>query len=254
MKKAEVKVENVKLVRRPINFGDNLVVITPELYKELINSPRNRAINPLHVRKMKESVLRNGCFRDVVVVYDATKKKYIIVDGQHLTVALQELNRAITCKIADCETEEEITQLMIDINNTSKSWSLENYINSWAESGLKAYKHLRTEIALSDIPMTTVIQALSQKPRGTATKLVKEGKFEIANKQRGEELIQYVSDCATILPNTRPVCEALIKLMLTVEQYDHKRMLRACKSAVKQYIFSTKESEMYKQLVEIYNA
>jgi len=230
----------------------NTVNITTQMYDKLAVLDRNRPIVIPHVQSMKESVLRHGVLRQVIVVFNKAKGKFLIVDGQHLSVALQDLGYDIECRVVDCETEEEITQLMIDLNNTSKSWKLEDFIHGWAASGLKSYKHLKTAIAMSDIQMSVIIQAYTQKTRGVATKLVKTGNFEIVNKLRGDELIDYISDCMTIVPSTRAMGEALIKLMLSIEQYNHKRMLKNCKAA-KSIAFSHKEGELFQQLVEIYN-
>jgi hypothetical protein len=47
--------------------------------------------------------------------------------------------------------------------------------------------------------------------------------------------------------------EALIKLMLKTESYNHNHFVKKLKAVVKTYVFSTKEGELYKQLVKIYN-
>jgi len=98
------------------------------------------------------------------------------------------------------------------------------------------------------------MQAYSQKTRSKVTKMVKEGTFEIVNKLRGEELLGYIRELSYSLPNTRPMNEALIKLMLTVEAYNQKAMVKKIKSAIKdKFIFSTSEGKLYAQLLEIYN-
>lgn len=239
--------------RLGINFSEGRVQITAEMYNLLQFTQKNRPINMDLVNRLKASVLRHGVLRLVIVVWDSIKQRYLIVDGQHLTVALKQLNRNIECVIVDCETEEEMVQLMIDLNNISKSWTLENYIHSWAESGVKSYKQLRVATQLSDVQLTVAMQAYTQQSRAKATKMVKEGKFEIVNKQRGDELIEYVSECSAILPNTRQMNEALIKLMLKIEFYNHKHMIKRIKAVVKTFVFSTKEGELYKQLLGIYN-
>ena len=198
------------------------------------------------------NALRNGVLRSVIIVYDATNEAYMIVDGQHLTEALKELGMRIDCVVKECETEADITQLMIDLNNTSKSWTLENYINGWAESGVKSYRILKNFAIENNLPITTIMQAFTQKSRSETTKLVKEGRFDIANKIRGEELIGYINECVTILPRTRQVTESLIKLMLRSESYNHKKMMKSLKTLPKNHKVSSKENEIYAELVELY--
>jgi hypothetical protein len=161
----------------------------------------------------------------------------------------------IDCYVVSVDGEEEKTQLMIDLNNITKSWKLNDYVNSWAESGIKSYQKLRTAATISYpyVQISVLIQAFTQQSRAKATKLVKEGTFDIVNKVRGEELIECVCDCFDIVPNTRQMNEALIKLMLNTESYNHNHFVKKLKAVVKTYVFSTKEGELYKQLVKIYN-
>jgi hypothetical protein len=235
--------------------NNNKVTITPENYHLLKRFKTNRSVIPSHVQRMKLSVMKHGVLRAVIVVFDATDNTYQIIDGQHLIKALIELNMDIDCYVVSVDGEEEKTQLMIDLNNITKSWKLNDYVNSWAESGIKPYQKLRTAATISYpyVQISVLIQAFTQQSRAKATKLVKEGTFDIVNKVRGEEQIECVCDCFDIVPNTRQMNEALIKLMLKTESYNHSHFVKKLKAVVKTYVFSTKEGELYKQLVKIYN-
>jgi hypothetical protein len=222
-----------------------IVEITFEQYGLLAKMPMNRPVTADGVKKMKESVERNGVLRDVIVVWDKKKNRYLIVDGQHLTEALIQMSMPVRCRIVECETEAQITQLMIDLNNISKSWKLENYIHGWKESGLKDYRILEnaSTVVYPDVQVSVIIQAYTQQNRGKATKMVKDGSFAIVDRNRGDFYIDCVSDCATLLPNTRQMNEALIKLMLGEETYDHKRMVKNIKAALKQRVEFSHTSE-----------
>ncbi len=232
-----------------------MVVITPDQYGLLAVLPKNRPINKQHSLSMKLSVMRNGVLRNVIVVWDSKKNKYYIVDGQHLSDCLKDLGYDIPCTVVDSKSEAETTQLMIDLNNTSKSWKLADYIHGWAESGNKDYRLLKNAMNLtySDMQVSIIIQAYTMQNRAKATKMVKEGRFEIVNKVKGDELIDCVSECAEIVPNTRQMNEALIKLMLRTEGYNHKHMIKRLKAVVKHFVFSTSEGKLYEQLETIYN-
>lgn len=229
------------------------MVVDNKNYDILEFSKSNRTIIPMLVKKMAESVLRNGLLRDIIVVWSETAKKYLIVDGQHLTTALKELNRSIECRIVDVK-EEELTQLMIDLNNTSKSWTLTNYIHTWAENGNYDYKMLQKAINDSKVQDTVILMAYTQKDRASATKLVKAGKFEMGNKKQGDKLIGYLNDCIAFLPNTRPFNQALMNLFIKTEGYNHSKMIKNIKKKAEKTNFSTKEKEIFNQLVEIYNS
>lgn len=225
-------------------------------YDLMARIPKNRPIFAPNLAKMKLSVMRHGVTRDLIVVWDNKKNKYLILDGQHLFEVIKEFNLPFRCRIMDCESDEDITRLMIDLNNTSKSWKLNDYIHSWAEGGNKHYRLLKNAINLtySDMQISIVIQAYTmQQSRLKATKMVKDGSFQIVNKIKGDEIIECVCDCSQIIPNTRQMNEALVKLILKTESYNHKHMIKRLKAVVNTYVFSTNESKMYQQLLSIYN-
>lgn len=236
-----------------LQFIDNRIVITTEEYGTLARTEKNRLIKMPHVKKMQESVVRNGILRYVIVVFNKALNKYVIVDGQHLSVALQNLNMDIPCILVDCKNEEELTQLMIDLNNTSKSWKLEEYINGWAASGLEDYKYLKTAIVMNDVQQSVIIQAYTQNVRSKATEMVKNGTFVIVDRIKGDQMIENVSNLLSILPNTRQMSEALMQIMLKTSDFNVKQMLKNAKKAVKTTIFSTREKELREQLLVIYN-
>lgn len=228
--------------------------IESSAYDTLYKYKTQRPVNAGHVLVMKDSVIRNGQIRPVMVV--EIKDKLFVIDGQHLLEALIQLDMPVWCQMIECDSDEQITQLIIDLNNTSKSWQLTDYVNSWAMSGLKDYRQLKrdSEITFKDVQITVIMQAYTQKSRAKSTKLVKEGKFEIVNKTRGEELIQNICELNYVVPNTRQMNEALIKLMLNSESYNQQHMYKRLKAVGKTYVFSTKEGQLYKQLLEIYNS
>jgi hypothetical protein len=234
-----------------------IINLESEQYGLIGYMPLNRPVTEAGVKKMKKSVMRNGCQRDVIVYWDAKKNKYFVIDGQHLVKALIELDLPIRCRVNENKSETEITQLMIDLNNTSKSWKLEDYVHGWKESGKKDYRVLENAhtVIYADIQLSVIIQAYTQQNRAKATKMVKEGTFTIVDRAKGEFYIDCVYDCSNFLPNTRQLNEALIKLMLSLDTYDHKRMIKNLKSAVKHKLdFShTSEKAIFDTLLSIYD-
>ncbi len=234
--------------------NSNRIVITQDNYSQLFFTHKNRVVKKPHVKLMQESVLRHGCLRLVVVVWDDVLEKYIVVDGQHLTRALMALNRPIECHVVDCETEQDLTQLMIDLNNISKSWKPMDYVHGWAETGNKDYQFLRSVLVKNTLQLSVVLMAYSQKRRMITTKDMREGTYKITDKEYGTKLISQIRDCNNHVPSTRAMNEALVQLMISIENYDHKRMIKNLRVAVKTIIFDKSETKMYNQLVDIYKA
>ena len=94
--------------------------------------------------------------------------------------------------------------------------------------------------------------AYSQKRRMVTTKDMKEGTYKITDKEYGTKLISQIRDCNNHVPSTRAMNEALVQLMVSIKDYDHKQMIKNLKSAVKHVIFETSDPKLYNQLLEIY--
>jgi hypothetical protein len=245
-----------QLEKKVSGYTTKEITLTPSEYGLLHIIPMNRPVSGGGVNTMRESVIRNGVLRRVILTWDAKKSRYYIVDGQHLVEALKGLEYDIPCLVVSVQNEAQLVQLMIDLNNISKTWKLVDYINGWKESGSKDYRLLMNakDIMYPDVQLSVIIQAYAQTSRGKATKMVKEGTFKITNQIKSEQIIDSVSNCLGFLPNTRPINECLVKLMLTTEDYNQKRMITNLKDAVKRNVnFVLKgEGETYKLLERIY--
>jgi hypothetical protein len=233
-----------------------VIEIKPEQYGLLLYFLLNRKLNPKILKEIEESLLRNKVItRDVVVAWNKKNNRYVILDGQHLVHVLMKYNMSIFCKVYVCDNEAELTQLIIDMNNKGKKWKLFDYVNTWKENGLKDYSVLKNaiEIMYPYLQDTVVIQAYAQlSTREKATNMVKEGTFKIINRKKSEQYLDYIADLCSILPNTRVINQALIRLILKLGDYNHKRMIKNLKKA--DLTFShTSEASVYNKLLAIYN-
>ena len=94
--------------------------------------------------------------------------------------------------------------------------------------------------------------AYSQKRRMITTKDMREGTYQIVDKEYGTKLLSNIRDCNNYVPSTRAMNEALVQLMISIENYDHKVMIKKLKVAVKHVVFEASEPKMFNQLVNIY--
>lgn len=234
----------------------SFVTISVSQYGLLKTRPHNRPINEKGVKTMLGSVERNGVLRYPIIVWNQKKSHYEIIDGQHLITAIKQLELPIKCIVVEDLSEAEIVQLMIDLNNISRSWKLEDYIRSWKESGKKDYRILSSthKETYPDLQITVLMQAYAQTSRGVATNLVKNGEFTIVDKIKGDDLLDNLAGCGAYLPNSRQVNESLIKLMISVEDYNQTRMLTNLRKRYKSLdMVHTKESSVYAALLNVYN-
>lgn len=99
----------------------------------------NRNIIISHVKELKKEFLTNNGFCMPITVNDTTKN---ILDGQHRFEAIKQLveekkidiNPSIYVQFVHLETPEEEIQWMQKINNVSKHWTINDYINAYSST------------------------------------------------------------------------------------------------------------------------
>jgi hypothetical protein len=196
----------------------------------------NRAIKPCQVTKMSMSIDKMGVIRPVVVAclgYKG-KKGLHIVDGQHLYFALLRLNLPIPYVVIDVKSDEELIDRLALLNTTSKSWTLNDYIQVWAYIK-PAYKTLQHHIKRSDLEVSTVAAILQNQPTASMTSFIKKGTFNVKNEPRAVEMMDFVTDYLKVIPrqdrteNKRAVV-GYITHILQNNNYNHKKFLNYLKA------------------------
>jgi len=158
-----------------------------EKFKFLDN---NRITNPGHIQTMIESVRHMGVIRPVVCietdVISGKKEKYI-TDGQHLFTGLVAEGLEIPYIVLNIEDEVELVIKMAKMNNSSKPWTLINYVNAfkpYLPDYQKLYK-MRNKYNIEPLMLATICS------RGTCSaisgsRLIKSGQFKISNPESNE--------------------------------------------------------------------
>jgi hypothetical protein len=182
-------------------IGKELKVNTTTDYSKFAVLPMNRGIDSKHVQKMIASIRKMGVLRCVITtttdIIEGEKKRYII-DGQHLATALEREEKPIPFIDITVESEEDLIMKMAYLNNSSKSWDLMNYINSWKmirPDYMKLFKWKN----MYDIEIT-MLAAIGVNNAGikTSTQSIKTGNFKITN------------------PNAEDMCKAFNDIFLKI--------------------------------------
>lgn len=150
----------------------------------------NRILNPGHVQTMIESVRTMGIIRPVVCIETdviSGKKERYITDGQHLFTGLVAEGLEIPYIVLDVEDEIELVVKMAKMNNSSKSWTLMNYVNAF-KPYLPDYQKLhkmRNQYNIEPLMLAAICT------RGTSavvsgSRLIKSGHFKITNPESHE--------------------------------------------------------------------
>lgn len=182
-------------------IGKELKVNLAADYSKFAVLPMNRGIDSKHVQKMIASIRKMGVLRCVITtttnIVEGETKRYII-DGQHLATALEREGMPIPYVDIKVESEEDLIEKMAYLNNSSKSWDLMNYINSWKmirPDYMKLFKWKN----MYDIEIT-MLAAIGTNNAGIkhSTQSIKTGSFKISN------------------PNAEDMCKAFNDIFLKI--------------------------------------
>jgi hypothetical protein len=145
----------------------------------------NRITDSKHVQKMVSSIRSMGVIRPVICVkvkfIDGTERIYVI-DGQHLFKALCAEELEIPYVIIEVDNDIDMVSKMAMLNNSSKSWTLLNYVNAF-KMNIPDYHTLFNLRLMYDIEplMLAAICTKGSSAVVSGSQLLKSGNFRITN-------------------------------------------------------------------------
>ena len=145
----------------------------------------NRITDPKHIQKMVSSIRSMGVIRPIICVkvkfIDGTERLYVI-DGQHLFKALCAEGLEIPFVIIEVQNDVELVHKMAMLNNSSKSWTLLNYVNAF-KMHIPDYHTLFNLRLMYDIEplMLAAICTKGTSAVVSGSQLLKSGAFRITN-------------------------------------------------------------------------
>lgn len=193
----------------------------------------NRPIKSGHVAKLKQSIIKHGNLRVVIVArltfISGTPELYVI-DGQHLITALRALRMPVEYIVM--EVEENYTALIdaiARINTSAKKWILKDYVYAWKHIkreyvNLEQY-HLRYSMSYNAIGMI----AMNVGRRSRIAPIIKDGRFVISNSnfrtiaEAAFDLLS-IEGLGTINSIPQRFVEELLTYYNNTSTYDHARI------------------------------
>lgn len=166
-------------------------------YSKFAKLPMNRDIDSKHVQKMIASVREMGVIRPVITttttLIEGIKRMYVI-DGQHLTTALERENLPVPYVEIEVKSEEDLIEKMAMLNNSSKSWDMMNYINAWRMIRPDYAKLFKWKNMYDLEPLMIAAIAVNKASDiRHGSQNIKLGKFVITN-PKGEEMCKEFND------------------------------------------------------------
>lgn len=228
----------------------------------------NRQVKSSHVRTMVEAITHIGAvIRPVVVCYisyfTGVKELYVL-DAQHLYRALMQLELDIPYVIlpGEIKTEEELIEKIAMLNNSSKAWVLEDYIQAWSCSK-ESYKHFRkmheiynTErTMLAELLHTGVVSVGRLGGNTQISSVIKRGQLQVRNEKHSTEVLKYMNDLRLIIRDLGRQEQRLV-ISLLIERvkadgkyYNHKAFKEQVRKHKEQLILASGDVESIRNLL-----
>lgn len=141
--------------------------------------PDNRKIDPIHVKKLGESIFaRNMLDLEPILV----NQKMEIIDGQHRLMAAKQLGIEIYYKIDNNMNPEDIIRL-----NIAKNWGQSDYLNFYCQQGYTHYLKLKEFMDKNQLGLRLALNICIGKEQ-IPHKEFREGKFQFEKDFESAEL------------------------------------------------------------------
>ena len=160
-------------------------------YSKFVFSKENREIKTKTVLAIKESMTRFGFItgRPVLIT-----KEWLIVDGQHRFLAAKDLGIEVEFEILEGDHVDQ----MILLNSTQSNWTLEDYINSYANQNVDCYRKLLKFKEKYELNLSSAITILFG--AGVASANIRKGDVLKIN-PNAERIAEFVLNCNTVSYN-----------------------------------------------------
>jgi hypothetical protein len=146
----------------------------------------NRALNPLHLKRLKASMEAHYLFSPIIV-----NENYEVIDGQHRLHCAEALGLPVYYIVCEGYGLREVQVL----NASSKNWNADDYMHGYCDLGYKdyeVYKDFREKYGFGHRETQALLE-------GAAIKSMQDfylGKFRVKDKKKAEEMANKLTKLA----------------------------------------------------------
>ena len=221
----------------------------------------NRPIIPNHVTKMATSLERMGVKRPVIVStidFIVGSPVTYIIDGQHLYHALMRMGWDVPYTEVEIKDSVDLAEHLALLNNSSKSWSIHDYITVWANVN-KDYVKLNQYFNIYDIELSQIADILMNGSCNgyiggshNASTSIKKGGFKIEDEEKAVFLLNCITDALKIVPRMDRLSNRFfISCYINfISGYDHAHFLVNLKLNKDKFKMVTQDPEQYNKLLK----
>ena len=232
-------------------MGRQSSITTTSNYRLFRSDIDNRELQLKKHRRLKQSLMKYGFLRCFPIVCHRNGAKQLVVkDGQHRLAFAEELGIPVSYIIEEQDFD------IAEVNSAGRGWSLTDYADKWAKTGLEDYQEAITFSDTHRVPLGMAFAILSgqQSYSASLSRRVMSGHWEVTDRTFAHKVAATYSGLAAIsktMKNARCL-EACIAVS-RVEEFDPKRLLGgADRCRDKLASFTTRDAYL-DLLEEIYN-
>ena len=207
----------------------------------------NRELNPLHLKRLKNSMEKNYLFTVIIV-----NENYEIIDGQHRFKNIMELGLPLNYIICNGYGLDEVHIL----NQNSKNWSSDDFMEGYIDLGYEDYQIYKAFKNKYKFEHNVCMSLLGgKKSSGNVKEAFNNGQFKVVNYSEAEKTAKQLWRCNGITDkfDKRSFILALITLFKNPQfKYDEflkKLSIKSLKncSTVNEYIQDIEDVYNYKR-------
>ncbi|MCG3203972.1 MAG: hypothetical protein KCHDKBKB_00649 [Elusimicrobia bacterium] len=222
-------------------------------YDQFTHMRGNRDLQPNHVKSLVQSIAKNNLLESNPIIVN---QNGLVIDGQHRLEAAKQLGVPVSYVVTDGNLD-----IVQKLNTSAKSWSYDDFVNSYIELGNKNYIELQEFKKKWGISYGLAGSLMMFGPTanvgGTSNKdYIKSGKFKIKYAEYADGVMQWVdafSEFAdAVVRRNRSFITAVIQLKesgaVSFANLKHKLAVHG-----RQLVRMNTKSDYLRQLEEIIN-
>ena len=229
-------------------------IITTTDYSIFRKMHGNRGVDEKRIRGLVSSIKKIGWISNPIIVND----KMEVVDGQGRLEALKRLGLPVEYHIVKNASLNECRTM----NTHNSAWKINDYVESYAQSGLEQYKRVLQLMKYYNVSLETILIAADKIADGRRYDIIRDGGLEFTN----DDFV-IVSRRMNIYKDYYPAFEKfggqrrtkekvifyLIKYSESHEEYDHKKMIEVLTNCDPQKVFSQNFERLLESVQDAWN-
>lgn len=225
----------------------NAVLVT-SVYGQFKKVLGNRPLDLLHVKRLKESIADEDLMIPIIV-----NEKREVIDGQHRLKAREELGKPVYYIVIDGLGIHQTQRA----NQTNKTWTLDDYLNTYVELNFhhyKIYKQFKARWKFSNSECIALLSGKVYGGNGEGHKDFQTGQFGVKNLDWANDVAQKIYQIEPYYAGfkRRSFIFALIAA-ISNSDFDFDEFIQKLSYQSSKMVHCTSKAQYLRLVEEIYN-